>query len=276
MENFFLYYRLGHLNSLVTETLLNINSNNNDNSIIHLSIVIPAFREEKKIIKDIKAAVKYIDKRKIVGEIIVVDDGSPDNTAKVARNIADEIHSMKVLSYSPNRGKGYAIRKGIEASTGQYVMFADSGLCVPYYFADKGFEKLNNSADIAIASRRYKGAEVVRSQPLYRRAGSKIFWWIVKSWLALPKQVTDTQCGFKLFKGDVARGLYSECIIDRFMIDIEMLCRAKKRGYKVEEFPVKWANDADTRYNPIIGTLQNFVQLFLIWRDTRGTTEEND
>lgn len=237
----------------------------NINKEAYLSIILPAYKEEAKIHLDIKSAAAYAKKRGFTSEIIVVDDGSPDNTTDVAKALYKDIPSLRVISYKPNRGKGYAIRRGIEASSGKYVMFADAGLCVPYSYADLGLDKLANGSDIAIGSRRYPGAEIIKEQPLYRRAGSKVFWLIVKNWLALPKNVTDTQCGFKLFKGKVARKLYSECAIDGFMIDIDMLCRANKEGYKISEFPVSWRNDADTHYNPVIGTLRNFSELWRIW-----------
>src|SRR5262249_45129844 len=121
---------------------------------IELSIVIPAFREERKVGVDILAAQKYLDDRRVRGEIIGVDRGSPDATGKVAAAMAREIDPLRVIAYRPNRGKGWAIRTGMAASVGRVVMFADAGLCVPYDDADVGLALLDAGADVAIGSRR--------------------------------------------------------------------------------------------------------------------------
>ncbi|MCL5292378.1 MAG: glycosyltransferase family 2 protein [Actinobacteria bacterium] len=249
---------------------------NDEGESVYLSIIIPAFCEEAKIGKDVRAASAYLAEKELTGEIIVVDDGSTDRTAETAKALAEGIPNLRVISYKRNRGKGYAVRTGIRESKGKYVMFADTGLCVPYEYVDIGLRKLNDGADIAIGSRRYQGAEIVKAQPLYRRLGSKVFWLVIKAWLSLPGGVTDTQCGFKVLKGDIARKLYSECTIDGFMLDIDMLCRAEQAGYKIVEFPVAWTNDSDTRYNPITGTWHNFKQLYRIWLNVGRQRRKSD
>jgi dolichyl-phosphate beta-glucosyltransferase len=230
-----------------------------------LSIVIPAFREAQKIGADVQAADKYLRDRRLTGEIIVVDDGSPDGTAAAAEAAAREIESLRVISYRPNRGKGYAIRTGMAATRGRVAMFVDAGLCVPYDDADVGMERLARGADIAIGSRRTVGAEIVQAQARYRRLGSRLFWLIVRTAFPATRCVNDTQCGFKLFAGDVGRDVYRRCAIDRMMIDIEMLCRAARLGYRIEEFPVHWTNDPDTRFKPLSGSWQNLRELCRIW-----------
>jgi dolichyl-phosphate beta-glucosyltransferase len=234
---------------------------------IELSIVIPAFKEAKKIHIDIEMAANFLNRQKLSGEIIVVDDGSPDATTSVALSLQDKYPELKVLRYETNRGKGYALRYGVVNSRGDKVMFADSGLCVSYEIAFIGLSMLNlNMCDIAHGSRRMRGS-VVKRQPLYRSIGSKVYSLVVHALMGVPLYISDTQCGFKLYKGDYARRLYSKAFTDGFMIDIEIILRSLSSGYRILEFPVIWSNDADTRYDPIKGTWKNLLELMAIrWR----------
>ena len=193
-----------------------------------LSVVIPAFEE---------------------GEIIVVDDGSEDNTAATARNVQVPAGiTLNVVRYDQHRGKGQAVRTGMEATTGQYTMFADCGLCIPYGNALEGLEMLKHgTCDIAHGSRRHIESDILRDQPWYRRLVSRLFKATVRTLLGVPRELTDTQCGFKVYSGEVARELYGECVSDGFMFDIEVILRAERKGYRIKEFPVEWACDLDSR-----------------------------
>jgi dolichyl-phosphate beta-glucosyltransferase len=185
----------------------------------------------------------------LAGEIIVVDDSSQDDTAEVAKkvDVPSEVR-REVIRYEPHRGKGYAVRTGMKATTGRYVMFADCGLCIPYGNALQGLEMLGqDQCDIAHGSRRLIESDILRDQPWYRRMFSRTFKSVVRLLLGVPRRLTDTQCGFKMYKGDVARALYSECVADGFMFDIEIILRAIRKGYRIREFPVEWACDLDSR-----------------------------
>ena len=217
-----------------------------------LSIVIPAYEESRKIARDIKAAANFLAGHQFTGEIIVVDDGSKDNTAETAKNveIPPDI-KLKVIRYEHHRGKGYAVCSGIGQTSGQYVMFADSGCCVPYEDTLRGLELLKkDTCDIAHGSRKMRGCHIDKAQSLYRRICSRIFHWFVIRDMNIPPELTDTQCGFKIYKGDIARHLYSECITDGFAFDIEIIVRAQKEGYRIKEFPIDWACDRDSRLSP--------------------------
>jgi len=214
-----------------------------------LSIVIPAFEEGKKIARDVEAAAEFLRANDLVGEILVVDDGSEDNTTEAAQalQVPPEI-GYNVIRYEEHRGKGYAVRTGITASKGAYVMFADCGLCIPYGNALQGLEMLKaGQCDIAHGSRRLIESDILNDQPPHRRLFSKMFKATVRLLLGVPRRLSDTQCGFKIYKGDVARDLYSHCISDGFMFDIEIILRAAKKHYHIEEFPVEWACDPDSR-----------------------------
>ena len=217
-----------------------------------ISIVIPALDEGTKIGRDVEAAATFLEGNHSEGEIIVVDDGSKDNTAEAAKNvkIPPEI-TLKVIHYEQHRGKGYAVRRGIKDTKGEYVLFADSGGCVPYEDVLRGLDLLKSGAcDIAHGSRKMQGCHIEKGQSLYRRMCSAMFHWFVIHYMKIPAEFTDTQCGFKIYKGDAARHLYGECITNGFMFDIEIIMRAQKEGYQIKEFPVDWTCDRDSRLSP--------------------------
>jgi len=233
-----------------------------------LSIVIPAYEESKKIAQDVKTATAFLETNHFAGEIIIVDDGSKDNTVEAAKNV--EVPpgiKLKVIRYEQHRGKGYAVRKGIKDSNGKFVMFADSGCCVPYKDTLRGLDLIKSGAcDIANGSRKTRGCHIEKAQSLYRRICSKMFHWFVIHDMKIPAEFTDTQCGFKIYKGDIARHLYGECITDGFTFDIEIIMRAQKEGYRIKEFPVDWTCDRDSRLSPTRSSWRVLSELLTIRR----------
>jgi len=233
-----------------------------------MSIVIPAFDENSKITSDIESAVAFLRENELEGEIIIVDDGSTDNTNIAAKNAADTITpkpELKVIRYEHHKGKGYAVRTGISKSSGKFVMFADSGSCIPYEYVLHGMELLQNqTCDIAHGSRKMNRSIIERPQSLYRRICSKLFHRFIICFMNIPAELTDTQCGFKIYKGDVARHLYGECVTNGFMFDIEIIMRAQMENYKIREFPVDWACDRDSRLHPTRSLWSVFSELMTI------------
>jgi len=218
-----------------------------------LSIVIPAYNESQKIQLDIQTAAEFLQKEGLSGEIIVVDDGSTDHTEKKAQTtpLPKDI-ILQVIHTEENRGKGHAIRSGMIKTQGDYCMFADSGYCVPYENVQAGLSMIQNGeCEIAHGSRKMQGCHIIKKQNLYRRMCSGMFHWMVIYAMNISREYTDTQCGFKVYRGDIARNLYSQCIIDGFMFDIETIVRAEKMGYRIREFPVEWTNDRDSRLSPV-------------------------
>ena len=236
-----------------------------------LSIIIPVFNESKKIAVDIEAAGEFLKTNELSGEIIVADDGSDDGTADVAEGCRKDLGEnveLKVIRCGEHRGKGFAVRLGITKSSGEYAMFADSGCCVPYSNALNGLELIKTGVcEIAHGSRKLAKSNIEQQQNRYRRICSGVFQQFVKWFMGIPAELTDTQCGFKIYRGKVARDLYSRCVTNGFMFDIEVILRAVKQGYKIKEFPIQWRCDSDSRLKPmrslrrIIGELISIKQV---------------
>jgi dolichyl-phosphate beta-glucosyltransferase len=217
-----------------------------------ISIIIPAFNEAAKIGRDVEAAAEFLVRSNFRGEIIVVDDGSSDGTspAAAAPPVPPAVE-RRVLRLEKNSGKGAAVRHGILHSRGRVVLYADSGMCVPYFNALPVIKRIAaGDLDLALASRRLKETVIRRKQPLRRRIVGRIFRRAAVLVAGLPTWVTDSQCGFKAYRGEIARELFSGLTTKGFLFEIEIILKSLKRGLRVEEFPVEWTCDLDTRLRP--------------------------
>ncbi len=230
----------------------------------YLSIIIPAYNEEKKIERDIREAFNYFKKKKISGEVIVSTDGITDDTNKIVLNLENEFPDLILLTKKKKIGKGTAIKSGVSKARGKYIMFADAGYCVPFRLIDAGIKKIEEGYDLALGNRADKSAVIKYGQPLYRRIGSKVFGLIVKYVLGVPSHIKDTQCGFKIYKHDMAKKLFKDLESSTMMFDLEHILRAKKYGYKIAVFPVEWNNDPDTKFNPISGGIKSLKEIYNI------------
>jgi dolichyl-phosphate beta-glucosyltransferase len=211
-----------------------------------LSVVVPAYDEESRIGASLKRMLAYFDAQDYAYEILVVDDGSTDSTARLVENIAACRPQVRLLSYQPNRGKGHAVRYGMLRARGARVLFCDADLATPIEEVEKLFAKLNDGYDIAIGSRDVLGSELVRRQSLLRETGGKAFNKMVQL-LAVPG-IHDTQCGFKLFTQSAAQSVFSLCQVDHFAFDVEMLYLAIRLfGLRVAEVPVRWAHQEGSK-----------------------------
>lgn len=220
---------------------------------VELSIVFPALNEERKIARDVEAAGQFLGRNGIGGEVIVVDDGSTDHTADAAESavLPDEV-PLTVIRHERNHGKGCAVRTGMLRTRGRYAMFADSGLCVPFDDGLRGLELLKAGVcELAHGSRLLPGSCVTRRQPLYRRTIGRAFRALAPLLTGTPRTLTDTQCGFKLYRGEVARELFARCTTDGFLFDVEVILRAVRAGLRIQEFPIHWRSDPDTRLRPL-------------------------
>ena len=216
---------------------------------MNLSIIIPGYEENLKIRDDILSADDFLTQNRIVGEIIAVDDGSADNTFESANSLKSKTNSnLTVIKLSSNIGKGGAVSEGMKISKGDIVMYADAGLTVPYENALTGMDLIRTGkCDIANGSRKMDNSKIIKGQDFDRRFISNIFGYLVKSLLHIPKEMTDTQCGFKVYNGKVARELFQKLNITGFLFEIEIILLAMKKDYKIVEFPVTWKCDRDSR-----------------------------
>jgi dolichyl-phosphate beta-glucosyltransferase len=226
----------------------------------YLSVVIPAYNEEKRIGGTLQKTLGYLQKQDYRYELIVVDDGSSDKTREVVESFMQDNPEIHLISYPKNAGKGKAVRKGINGSKGEFVLFMDADNSTSIEELEKAFAVMENGVDIAIGSRGIDPGMITVKQPYYRQLGSKVFNSIAFFWLSL-SEFEDTQCGFKLFRGEVARRIFSIMKVDGYMFDVESLYLAKKLRYTIKEFPVKWVNDPSSKLRLFYDTARMFKHL---------------
>ena len=224
-----------------------------------LSIVIPAYNEENSIEASVREVMGYFSDKQLSYEIIVVDDGSIDGTLSVARKLAEEISAIRVCSYLPNRGKGFAVRTGMLAAEGERILFTDADGATPIDELPALMSALDAGYGVAVGSRAAPGAIRVIHQPFYRELGGRALNLFIR--LFTVPGIDDTQCGFKLFTKDAARAIFSQCMIDRFSFDVEALYLARRFGYKITELPVHWTHHGNSRVRPIRDGLRMFLDI---------------
>jgi len=225
------------------------------NAPVSLSVVIPAFNEEKRLPGTLAKILPFLRARGESFEVVVVNDGSSDRTAAVAREAGDEV---RVLENPGNRGKGYSVRNGMLNAQGQWRLMTDADLSTPIEDLDTLTRALDG-AEIAIASRAVAGANVEKHQSMMRESSGRFFNLLVRL-LHLPG-ILDTQCGFKLFSAAAAEAAFRHSKLDGFAFDVEALVRARRAGFRIREVAVTWRNDEQTRVSFLRG-LAAFADLF--------------
>ena len=228
----------------------------------NLSIVIPAYNEALRIGRTLEKIDEYLKGCGYSSEIIVVDDGSHDDTEKVVRKMAEKHSAIVLLQNGMNKGKGYSVKRGILSSRGRFVLMSDADLSTPIEEIGKLFKELEEGYDIAIGSRSVSGSEILKRQAWYRQFMGKTFNKIVRA--VAVSGFRDTQCGFKLFTGDAARMVFARQRIEGFAFDVEALYLAKKLGLRIREVPVVWVNSPDSRISLFRDSLQTLQDLFKI------------
>ena len=219
-----------------------------------LSVVVPAYNEARRLPITLANILPFLEARGPSFEVVLVDDGSTDTTLQLMREAAAGHPGVRVVAQMPNRGKGRALAEGVKASRGREVLVSDTDFSTPITELGKLEAALADGADIAIGSRAKRGAQVEVSQPIYRVLMGKTFNLIVQA-VVLPG-LWDTQCGFKLFRGDVARELFAGLGTDGFGYDVDILYRARRRRLRITEVPVRWINSPESKVSPIGSSLE--------------------
>jgi len=233
------------------------------------SIVIPAFNERARITATLEKVLSFIHAQGWNAEIIVVNDGSGDNTAEVVQSFAAKDPVLRLIENPGNRGKGYSVRNGMLHARGRIVLFSDADLSSPIEESVKLVAALEAGADIAIGSRWLRAELQTQRQPLHRQLFGRIFNLLLRITLGL--QFADTQCGFKAFKRAAAQAIFPCQKIERWGFDPEILFLARKFGFKVEEVPVAWGHSGGARINPFIDGARMFQEMLRIrWYDFTG------
>jgi glycosyltransferase involved in cell wall biosynthesis len=236
---------------------------------IHLSVVIPAYNETARIGSTLEKVLQFLRSRSERGEVLIVDDGSTDETAQVVEQVCREAPEARLLRNPGNRGKGYAVRNGMLQARGEYLLFSDADLSSPITEADRLLEPLQSGYDVVFGSRALKPEWIFPRQPWLRQTAGKAFNLFVRGLTGLPFH--DTQCGFKAFRRAAAQAIFPLQTIPGFGFDVEILYIARKLGYRVLEVPVHWANDARTKVRPFRDGSRMFGDLLRIrWNDWKG------
>jgi dolichyl-phosphate beta-glucosyltransferase len=215
-----------------------------------LSVVIPAYNEEERLTPTLERIVAYFRERDEEIELFVIDDGSTDDTVAVAQRFGEPV---QVLRLGTNRGKGAALRSGVLASTGDRLLLTDADLSTPIEELAR-LEPYLDEHPMVIGSRAVATSKITHSQPLYRVFMGKTFNRIIR--LLGVRGIHDTQCGFKLLRGEVGRELFSYATIDRFAYDVEIIWLARRFGYSVAEIGVEWAHTPESRVHPVRDSLR--------------------
>jgi dolichyl-phosphate beta-glucosyltransferase len=230
--------------------------------MVEISIVIPAFNEEKRLTKTLESVYAFLTEYGKEFEVIVVDDGSKDDTIGVVKEFAKHHDAIKLLTYSSNQGKGFAVRKGVEKALGERIIFNDADGSSPIEELIKLESSLQNGFDVAIGSRA-KPDETRRVDALaYRKFMGNFFNFIVQT-LLLPG-IQDTQCGFKMFTKKAAKEIFKVCNENGFAFDVEVLHIAKVRGLKVDEVPINWTNVDGSKVNLVLDSSKMFLDVVKI------------
>ncbi len=233
------------------------------------SIVIPAYNEGARLGATLEKVLAYARAQAWDAEVIVVNDGSRDNTADIVRDFSAKNPTLRLVENPGNRGKGYSVRHGMLNARGRVVLFSDADLSSPIEEAPKLFQALEEGADIAIGSRWLRAETQTQRQPLHRQIFGRIFNLMLRITLGL--KFKDTQCGFKAFQQPAVQTIFPLQKIERWGFDPETLFLARKFKFKVREIPVAWGHSGGTRIHPLVDGSRMFMEMLRIrWYDLTG------
>ncbi len=237
-----------------------------------MSVIMPAYKEGERIGRTLLEVEKYFEGKNYDYEIIVIVDGSPDNTAEIARNYSSQVKNLRVIANPENHGKGYVVRQGLLEAQGKFRLFMDADGSTSITHLDKFLPEFKKGYDAVIGSRDIEGSFVQIHQPKYKEFLGNMGNWAIRIVLGLWKY-PDTQCGFKILSDKAAEAVASRMAVNRFGFDYEIIALAEKLGFKVKQVPVRWLNEEGstvTIFGPN-GYFKTLSDLFKTkWRLTTG------
>jgi len=228
---------------------------------LYLSVIIPAYREGERIGRNLLEIEKYLSRQNFDYEVLVVTDGSPDNTAEVARNYTSHITNLRVIENKENHGKGFVVRQGLLKAKGKYRVFLDADGSTSITHLEKFLPEFENGFDVVIGSRDIEGAFIQVHQPKYREVMGDMGNWAIKLVLGL-WSYPDTQCGFKILSARASEEVANRMVVDRFGFDFELIILAKKMGFKIKQMPVRWLNEEGSAVSGLFGP-NGFVRVLI-------------
>lgn len=242
---------------------------------MRLSIIIPSYNEEKRLSKTLISVDNYLKKQNYDYEILVVNDGSKDNTVKIANELKKTIKNLRIIDNQENHGKGYVVRQGMIEAKGDYRLFSDADNSTSIDHIERMWPWFEKGYDVVIGSRDVKGSILNPPQPWFRRVifgnGFKFIRKIIIGlWF-----INDTQCGFKCFSKKAAENIFSMARVDGFAFDVEILKIAKRFNYKIKEVPIVWINDLESKVK-LKHVFKMFVEMLKLRKDLiMGKYEKN-
>lgn len=227
----------------------------------YVSVIIPAYKEGERIGRNLLEIEKYLSDKDYDYEVLVVVDGSPDNTAEIARNYSSHIKNLRVIENPENHGKGYVVRQGLLAAKGKIRLFLDADGSTSITHLDKFLPEFKNGFDVVIGSRDIEGAFVQVPQSKIRIIMGDMGNWAIRIVLGLWKY-PDTQCGFKMLTDVASQEVASRMVVDRFGFDFELIVLAEKLGFKVKQMPVRWLNEEGSMVSGLFGP-NGFIKVLI-------------
>jgi len=241
------------------------------------SVVIPVYNEERRLPSTLDRVLSFVGEDSEITEVIVVDDGSLDGSRELAAGFAARDRRVRVVAYEPNRGKGYAIRRGVMAAVSDAILLCDADLSTPIEELDR-IAPLLSRFDVVIGSRAIDESKVALRQPWYRQFMGKTFNFLMR-WIT-GLSFRDTQCGFKLLRRDAAQRIFAAARVDRFAFDVEMLMLGLREGFTIREEPVEWRNSPDSRVRIVQDSARMLVDIarmrFRIGHPSSGRRRESE
>jgi dolichyl-phosphate beta-glucosyltransferase len=230
------------------------------NGAIMLSVIIPCYNEGQRIVSTLHRIHTYLSSQNHSHEIIVVDNGSTDDTRKKAESCIATIPEIRIIIHE-NFGKGWAVKQGMLEARGDYRLFTDADNSTDIKHVESLLQATTEGYDVVIGSRRIKGSHVAHPQKTFRRILGNIFAWAIQ--IIVPLGIKDTQNGFKLFSKKAAEDIFPEQHSYFWAFDIEVLALAKKNGYKIKEVPIEWMNDEESKMT-IAGMVRMLIDVIMI------------